>query len=239
MAGDTTVEQAVKAVAATVGALPAREAEPAPPGATDVRFPAGAGTPVERTHHGRPDQAIAHVGWAAPDLLSDPQRARRINIAAEVLQLRLTDRIRIAEGASYSPAAGSSESEVFPGYGDIYAAVETPPARIAGFYADVDAITADLRTRDVGADELQRAVKPRIATIEKAQQTNGYWMAMLHGSAEDPRRLDLIRGSIPGYQAMTAADVRAAAAAYLTDKAAWRFEVLPASAPPPPAGASR
>ena len=229
VAGDTTVKAAIAAVARTFGALPTRGDLPEPPGADQVRFPAGSEAPVERTHQGRADQAIAREAWAVPDLLSDLQRTRRINVAGEVLQLRLTDRVRIAEGASYSPAAGASESEVFPGYGDISAAVETPPAKIAGFYADVSAITADLRTHPVTADELQRAVKPRIATIEKAQQTNAYWITMLHGAEADPRRLDLIRTSITGYEKMTPEDVRRAAADYLTDRAAWRFEVAPAT----------
>ena len=228
--GDITVDAAVKAVASTFGALPPRRAEAAPPGEDQVRFPSASPAPVTREHHGRADQAIAYVGWPAADLLSDTQRARRINIAAEVLQLRLTDQVRIAEGASYSPAAGASESEVFPGYGYVYASVETPPSKVAGFYADVARITADLRTRPITADEFQRAVKPRLESIARAQQTNGYWSTMLHDAQDDPRRLELIRSSLPGYRQMTVADVQQAAQAYLSDASAWRFQVQPAGA---------
>ena len=185
---------------------------------------------MTREHHGRADQAIAYVAWAATDLLSDSQRARRINIAAQVLQLRLIDQVRIAEGASYSPAAGATESDVFPGYGYVSASVETPPAKLAGFYANVARITADLRNRPVSADEFQRAVKPRIESIERAQQSNGYWSAMLHDAQDDPRRLELIRSSLPGYRKMTLGDVQQAAQTYLTDASAWRFQVEPAGA---------
>ncbi len=227
--GDVTVDAAVKAIGATFGALPPRLPEAVPPGEDQVRFPTASPAPVTREHHGRADQAIAYMGWPATDLLSDAQRARRINIAAQVLQLRLTDQVRIAEGASYSPAAGASESDVFPGYGHIYAAVETPPSKVAGFYADVAKITADLRAHPITADELQRAVKPRIESIERAQQTNGYWSAMLHDAQDDPRRLELIRSSIPGYRKMTVEDVQAAAQTYLIDANAWRFQVEPAA----------
>ena len=226
--GDTTVDQAIALVGSTFGALPARATRERPAGGDRVRFPAPSPEVVARTHQGRSDQAIAYVGWPATDLLSDPQRARRINIAAQVLQLRLTDQVRIAEGASYSPAAGASESDVFPGYGYVYASVETPPSKVAGFYADVGKITADMRTHPVTADEFQRAVKPRIESITRAQQTNGYWSAMLHDAQDDPRRLDLIRSSIPGYEKMTVQDVQQAAQTYLTDASAWRFQVEPA-----------
>ncbi len=235
VSGDITVDAAVKSVASTFGALPERPAEPIPAGADQVSFPAPTPEPVLRLHHGRPDQAIGYVAWPATDLLSDSQRARRINLAAEVLQLRLIDQVRIAEGASYSPAAAASESDIFPGYGYVFAAVETPPAKVAGFYQDVDKITADLRAHPVTADELQRARKPRIEGIARAQQTNSYWSIMLHDAQDDPRRLDLIRSTIPGYQAMTAQDVQSAAQTYLTQAHAWRFEVeppVPAAAPP-------
>ena len=199
--GDVTVEAATRAVAATFAALPPHGEEPTAPGAAEVSFPAPGPQPIARTHHGRPDQAVAYVAWPASDLLSDPQRARRINMAAEVLQLRLTDQLRTAEGATYSPAAGASESDTFPGYGYVYAGVETPPAKIAGFYAAADRIAADLAAKGPSPDELLRATQPRIEAIERAQQTNAYWSAMLHDAFDDPRRLELVRSSLPAIAA--------------------------------------
>ena len=225
--GDVTVDQAIRQTAATFGALAPRAPEPLAAGQDQVRFAAPASTPVVRRHHGRPDQAEAYVAWPATDMLSDTDRARRINMAGEVLGLRLLDKIRVAEGATYSPSAGASESDTFPGYGQIYASVEIPPAKVAGFYNDVDAIVADLRSKGITADELARATRPRIEGIEKSQQGNSYWLAMLHQAQVDPRRLELIRSSIPGYKKMTVEDVNAAVRAYLVEDKAWRFEVEP------------
>ena len=156
-----------------------------------------------------------------------------------MLELRLTDKVRVAEGSTYSPSAGASQSETYPGYGVLSAGVEIPPAKLAGFYTDVDAIAADLRTRGITADELTRAVGPHVVAIRKAQQTNGYWEAMLHAAQTEPRRLQLIRDSVPGYQNMSVADVDAAARAYLLPDKAWRFEVTPAGAVPPRIGAGQ
>ncbi|MGC1301585.1 MAG: insulinase family protein [Caulobacteraceae bacterium] len=225
--GDVTVDQAIRQTAETFGALPARTPEPVAAGQDRIRFPDPSPTPVLRLHHGRPDQAEAYIAWPAEDLLSDVQRARRINMVGQVLELRLIDKIRVAEGATYSPSAGASESDTFPGYGQIYASVEIPPAKVPGFYTDVDRIAADLRSQGITPDELTRATRPRIEAIEKGQQTNGYWLAMLHRAQVDPRRLELIRTSIRGYQKMTVEDVNAAVRAYLNDDKAWRFEVEP------------
>ena len=187
-------------------------------------------TPVTRLHQGRADQAEAFVAWPAPDFWSDPDRTRRLTMAGQVLELRLVSKIRIAQGATYSPSAGAMASDTYPGYGMVYAGVEIPPAKLAGFFTDVDAIAAAMRTQGITADELLRASRPRIESIQKAQQTNSYWLAMLHLAQTEPRRLTLIRDSIPDYQQMTVDQVNAAARDYLLPDKAWRYEVEPTKA---------
>jgi zinc protease len=227
--GDVQPAAVIREVAATFGALPKRPApEPVPAADLAVRFPTGGAPPVVLTHKGRADQAIAYEAWPTDGLFADPQQSRAVNVAAAVLENRLIDKVRIAEGASYSPTAAANPSDVFPTYGVAYASVETPPAKIADFYKTVDQITADLAARGPTADELARAVRPRIETLAKAQQTNEYWLSWVAGADRDPRRLDIVRQTLPGYARVTAADVRKAAA-YFNDAKAWRLEVTPAS----------
>lgn len=229
--GDITLDQAIRTVADTVGSLPERHGPTPPPlGAKAIRFPAPTPTPVVLTHKGRSDQAVAYEAWPTTDFYADPQGARTMNVAAQVLQLRLLDRLRILEGATYSPAASAEASDVFPGYGIVAANVETPPDKVAGFYAATDAITADLRNTPVSADELERARKPRVEQLIKAQQTNEYWLGRLSAAAEDPRKLDVIRETLPGYARITPADVQAAARKYLRDERAFKLVVEPAKA---------
>ena len=144
---------------------------------------------------------------------------------------RLVDQVRIAQGATYSPSADWDSSVVFPGYGYVSADVEVPPRLIPGFYDDVAKIAADLREKEVSADELERARKPRVEAIEKAQQTNEYWLGQLSGGQADPRRLDAIRASIAGLQRVTAADVRKAAQEYLAPDRVWKLVVKAKGAP--------
>jgi zinc protease len=224
--GDVKPDEVIRKVAATFAALPARAPSPSVPAiAYAIHFPATGAPPVDLTHKGRPDQAIAYEAWPTNGLFSDPQRARVLNIAAQVLELRMIDKVRVAEGTTYSPNAAGSPSDVFPTYGVVYADVETPPAKIDGLFTDVRDITADLRAKGPTQDEMDRAIRPRVEGFTKAQQTNEYWMTWVAGSDTDPRRLDIVRDTIPGYNRITAAQVQAAAAAYLTDANAWRLEV--------------
>ena len=234
--GDLTLERAISAVASTVGSLPARSTDALlPAGAKAIRFPAPTPTPVILTHKGRADQAVAYEAWPTNDFYADPQAARTMNVAAQVLQLRLLDRLRILEGATYSPAASAAASDTFPGYGVVAANVETPPSKVASFYAATAAITADLRNTPISADELDRARKPRVEQIQKAQQTNEYWLGRMSSAAEDPKKLDVIRETVPGYARITPADVQAAARTYLRDDRAYKLVVEPADAGSPAA----
>lgn len=239
--GDVTVEQAVAATASTFGALPARKSPVAPPTGRGVDFPQGTDTPVALTHNGRADQAIGYIAWATTDYWENPQKARDTAVLREIMELRLTDELREAQGATYSPNVNSQHSLVWDDWGFIAATVEVPPEKLEGFFADAQKIAADLRANEVSADELARAKTPRVESLQRARVTNGYWLGELSGAQEDPRRLDVIREIIPGTEQVTAADVKRAAEAWLKPDRAFKLVVVPkrevaspASPPEPP-----
>ncbi|HEY9236988.1 MAG TPA: insulinase family protein, partial [Phenylobacterium sp.] len=226
--GDITVEKATQAVARTFGALPARKPDQPPEAQRQVSFPTGNGKPVVLTHKGRGDQSIGYIAWRTNDFFANPQRARDTAVMGEVLGLRLIDELREAQGATYSPSVSYNHSMIWPGWGYVSASVEIPPEKLPGFFDEVRKIAADLREKEVSADELARAKTPRVDQIEKARKTNGYWLRELSGAQADPRRLDAVRAIVSGTERVTAADVRRAAEAVLRDENMWTLEVRPA-----------
>jgi zinc protease len=226
--GDVTPEAATAAVARTFGALPPRPAPAlAPAEFRRTGFPAPRTEPLVLQHKGRPDQSIGYVAWPTTDVWVDPQRAFATAVLGEVLRTRLTEQLREAEGATYSPSVGYSHSTVWSGWGYVSASVEVPPEKLPSFFDDVRKITADLRTHPVSVDELARARQPRLENIQRARVTNQYWLSELSGAQADPRRLQLTRDIGPGTSRVTAADVQAAAKTFLRDETAFRLEVLP------------
>lgn len=226
--GDITVDKAIDAVARTFGSLPARRAaEPVPAAQRAVGFPAANTKPLRLTHKGRADQAIGYVAWPTTDLWANPQQALETDVLGEVMDLRLIDELREAQGVTYSPSVTYAHSLTWTNWGYLAASVEVPPAKLDGFFRDVTKIANDLRTKEVSPDELARAKKPRIDKIEKSKVTNQYWLSELSGAQADPRRLDFIRHLIPGTERITAADVKHAAELVLKDDKAYRLEVQP------------
>lgn len=226
--GDVDVDQAIQTTAETFGALPPRTPAGTPSAdARKVSFPAPTAEPVKLYHHGRADQAVAFVAWPTTDFPSDPQGARALRALEQTLQLRLIDTFRLKEAVTYSPSTDLQMAWDFPGWGYVAASIEVPPDKLDGFFTTVQAIAKDLRDKPISADELERAVKPRIERILKEQQTNEYWVAQLSGAQSDPRKLDAIRTSVPGMQRVTSADVQKAAQTWLRDDKAWKLEIVP------------
>ena len=180
MVGDITVDKAIEAVQQTFGAIPNRP-DPAAPGDTahSPSFPTPLSQPLVETHNGRADQGIAFVAWPTDGFFASPDKARANEILSRVMQLRLIDVLRLKEGVTYSPGAGSDASTTWPHYGYISAEMEAPPEKLAGFFTDVDAIAADLAANPVKDDELERAKQPALEGLDKAVHTNGYWLASL------------------------------------------------------------
>jgi zinc protease len=226
MVGDVTVDQAIAQAAATFGALPPRPVEAAaPPQGLTVGFPAPTAGPILRFDTGRPDQAVAVLAWPATGFFIDMRASRAAILAGEVLGNRLLDKVRIAQGQTYSPETNVNLSETFPDYGYILNLVEMPPAVIPGFFDTVAAIAADMAANPISADELARAKNPRLAGLRRSQLTNEYWLGDLDNSQGDPRRLALIRSTFPDYEAVTAADIQAAARRWFRPDRAWELEI--------------
>lgn len=145
----------------------------------------------------------------------------------DIIRSRLFDRLRVADGATYSPATTAQASLTFPSYGYIAAYAEIPPEKMKLFFDAVRDVTTDLAQQGPSADEFERARKPEVDAIEKAAETNAFWASYLVGAQSDERKLKLLRDAKPGLETVTAADVQRVAAKYLTDAKAWKLMVLP------------
>ena len=231
--GDVDVDAAIQSVAATVGALPARGPAATPSAeARTSTFPDGVTEPVELKHGGRPDQALGFVAWPTGDNFTNPREARMVRLLADVLRLRLLDELREGQAVTYSPQVSTSASSTFEGYGYMSAAIDAPPEKLAGFFADVDAIAAELVANPVTQDELDRARNPRIESMRRNQNTNGFWMSELQDAQTDPERLPALRSAISDFESATPADLQAVARKYLVPSEAYRIQVTPRAEAP-------
>ena len=162
----------------------------------------------------------------------DPRRSRRLNLLSLVLNDRLRVKVREEVAGTYSPNAGSSASDTFPGYGYFRAAIDVEPAKAAELTALVISIADDLATKGVTPEELERARKPLMTSLTESLRDNGYWLAsVLSRAQEKPEVLDWARTRMADNESITAAELSELAAKYLGRDRVSRATILPAVKP--------
>ena len=227
--GDVDLETAVTAVASSIGALPERAPARIAAGAREVRPPQPSTTPKTFTHNGDRNQAYAVIGWNTFGGMDRRRERRALSLAANMFRVRLFDRLREEEGASYSPAANSNTSDELPDWGIFYAASELRPETAETFFRISREIVADLAAKPAAADEFARAQNPILSGIERRLKTNAYWLSEMEGWSRQPERMERTRTFMSDFKSMTAEEVRAAVAKYVADGGDWSMLVLPAN----------
>lgn len=223
--GDFKADDAVKALAATFGALKPRT--PAPVGANTVRFPAHVATPVIRTHNGPDNQAAAVIAWPTGGGIDAITESRQLDILAQVFSDRLFEKLRQAAGASYSPNVQSQWPKGLANGGRLIAIGQVAPDKVDFFLKTARDIAADLVANPIQPDELQRTLGPVKQAMMRASTGNQFWMNELAGAAYDPRRAEATRRLARDLVQTTPQSLQAVAAKYLRPDRDWTLAVLP------------
>ncbi|MCB1203810.1 MAG: insulinase family protein [Verrucomicrobiae bacterium] len=215
--GDFDKEAAIALLAKTFGNLPERMAEkPAYEKERIVKFPAGG--EKEFLFESEIPKAMSVVHWPTADIF-DIKKTRRLGMLSAILDDRLRVKVREELGDAYSPFAHNLPSDTWKDYGYLFASVTVDPPqaeKVNGVIAD---IAKDLATgTSITEDELERAKKPQVVSIEEMRRTNRYWMSsVLEASQEYPARLEWSRSFVDDYKNITIEEINALAKEYLRD----------------------
>jgi zinc protease len=221
--GEVSVDQAIQSVAKTFGAMMPRST-PGMPGAHADEFPMASHTPMIIYHEGREDQGAAVVAWPTTDMLSDGRRFYALTILAEIMNTRLFDRLRPVLGTSYAAQVASWQSEDGPGSSNAFVALaDISPDKADVFFDEVTKLAGEMRSTPVSQEELDRAVKPRVARLQASLPTDAFWGHWLDLSQRDPRRLVFAKNALSYLKSVTPEDIQVAAVTYLKDDASWRL----------------
>ncbi|HEX4846570.1 MAG TPA: insulinase family protein, partial [Novosphingobium sp.] len=233
--GDVDEDAAIALVAKTFGALPQREAEFRPyADRRDRPFTKERKRHVLR-HTGQKDQAIVTYIWPTRDG-EDAAADAELELLERVMRIEMTDTLREKLGKAYSPGASSNTSRTWRNYGTFsvnasVAVAEVPAARTA--IADT---VAGLRNAPVSQDELTRARAPMIENMDNMLKSNAGWMTLVDRAQSEPEQIDRFLKTKELLNAITPAQLQAAARRYLTEGGAVEVNVLPEGVPDPVAG---
>ena len=222
--GDINLNETINYVAQTFGALAYDFTPPQKRKVSDLQLD----TPGQYrlTHQGNSQNALAIRVYHTADN-SDKKRNNTLNILREVLNLKVTQKLREELGAAYSPSVFNTQSRFVVNDGYIQFDTQTSPEQLVQVMRAYDEIVAEVkREGGISDDELSRAVEPLVAGINQALEQNGFWLnrlGLLHIESDAVARWftleDLIRS-------ITIEDVRRAANEYMIESRMINVEVI-------------
>ncbi len=224
--GDVKADDAIAAVARSLGALPSRPASKTAPAV--VRFPKHAAAPVVRNHKGPANQAAAVIAWPTGGGIDGSAERWRLELIAQIFGDRLFDRLRSEAGASYSPSVQSSWPIGMPSGGRVAAIGQVPPDKVAFFFKLAREIAADLATKPIEDDELKRTILPFRQYLARASTGNSFWLSQLGGASFDDRRIKALTALATDIPMITPEALRETAKKYFLPETEWTMAVLPA-----------
>lgn len=227
--GDFVERDAIEAVALTLGALPEREAGFLPREAARQRsFTNKRGRQVV-IHRGEVDQALVQMIWPTTDD-SDHAETLRLTLLSRVAQIALTEKLREELGQTYSPNAAASMSRVYPGYGTFSLTSSAAADQAVIVEQAMEELVADLTTKPVEADVLERAARPLLESYDNALKDLPGWLGLAARAQSDPQRTRRLAAAPALIRAITPQDLLATAQTYLAADAPLTLMVVPEAA---------
>jgi zinc protease len=229
--GDFKREAALAALSRTFGALPPRGGLPAAtaPARTATLPPSLA--PVVLYHRGDAGQAAGIVAWPTGGGVAGIPESRQLEILSQVFSNRLMDSLREKLGQAYSPQVANDWPIDMDGGGKIFAIAQLDPKAVPVFFATADEIAADLIAKPPSADELARVTEPLRQQLTRATTSSAFFMGLIEGASQDPRRLRTVRSLMIDYTQTTPEAMQALARKYLLRGKSWRVAVIPQGQP--------
>jgi len=227
--GDIDIDKTIALLAKTVGALPKRAASK--PELKELATLAETKTPLIKSYSfdSKVEKGIAITAWKTGKLSADTiNDVRRLGIVAEILSDRMRVKLREELGDAYSPGAAAAIGDVFDNSNYILAFCPAKPSITDKLSKMIIELAADMAKNGATQDELDRALKPRLASLKKTHRENSYWLgSVLSQSQEQPFRLKWAMERDEDYKNIKLDEVNALAKKHLNADNSCRFVINP------------
>jgi zinc protease len=222
--GDFDPEILVQNVLKYIGSLPPRNNEiqtrpDSPEFPTDKSLKLSAKTEIPK--------GIVLMAYPTDDIWNI-HTTRRLSVLSDVVSEKLRLKIREDLGASYSPYAYNHPSKAYSDYGVFRIVVPADPDQTGKLLKVIKGIVDELNKAAISDDELTRALKPTLTSIEEMRQKNTYWLnSVLADCEKHPEQIDWAKTIISDYSAITPKQIWDTAKSYLHNRSAAQIVVLP------------
>lgn len=171
-------------------------------------------------------RAVVLVGWRGADW-TDVKERRVLQIAAQILQIRLRDEIRVKRGLTYSIFCRARPAKAYRGSGLFFAYFTADPDKAAEV-ADLTRTLMEHLAEDGPTDDEMDVVHKQFAkNIEEAQKEPSYWASVLSDLDYHGTKLADVKEALEKYTSYTREDVLEVLKKYMTEERRIQVIVLP------------
>jgi zinc protease len=225
--GDLDEEEIIKIASKTIGSLPERNKTKGKFKENRiVEFPK-TGQSKEFIFESEIPKAMIGVYWPTEDIWNI-SRTRRLSVLGTVFADRLRSKVREELGEAYSPYARHIPSDTYDGYGYLMSILTVDPEQAEKIVEVVRSIGSDLSKYGITEDELQRALKPLLNSIDQQLRQNSYWLRTVALSSQEfPEKLEWAKTMVDDYKRITLKEVNNLASKYLKNEKSVSIKVIP------------
>jgi zinc protease len=179
-------------------------------------------------------QGMAIFGFFGPDTkaLDD---VRLLRMASNILDSRMTKRIREELGLAYATQAALQPGAAFPGSGVFLGLAPCDPAKAPQVLSEMEAIFAAFAEKGPEALELANVKKQILEMMGKELREPRYWSAILSHLTLRAVNLARLKTLLADYEGYTAEQMRDAFRKYYQPDRLLRVSAVPAKKAPAPA----
>lgn len=223
--GDIDEDAAIRAVAGSFGALPARRlTQSATEDARKAAFRSDR-KPILLTHGGPQDKAVVESVWPTTDD-SNFREVVGMQLLKDALSIMLTESVRQKLGDSYGVSVGSDMSGIFKGFGYLSASAVVAPDKADEVEKAIGEAAAELREKPISDDLMARARNPELEGADRLLRDNGYWVAVLSKAQSEPKKLERVREHKAILQAITPVELQNLAQKYLQPDRVQQIKIV-------------
>jgi len=225
--GDFEEQSVIDTVSKTLGSLPIRRINKKEfTGERKINFPQK-GQSKEFVFESEIPKGMVGVYWPTQDIW-DISATRRLSVLGAIFADKLRSKVREELGEAYSPYARHIPSDTYKGYGYLMSVITVDPPQAEKIANVVEGIGTALASKGVTEDELERAIKPLLNSIDQQVRQNAYWLRTVSLSSQEfPQKLDWAKTMIKDYKSIKVGDVNTLAKRFLSEGNSVSVKIVP------------
>lgn len=221
--GSFDVEQLIPLIERYIGSLPVAQKSHQ---AKDLGIHIPEGLITKKVYKGKENKASVRLVFSGNYEYS-PKNNLLLKGLGDILQFRVLERLREAEGEVYSPSVQTSYNKNPKQRYAITVSFGCAPGNVDHLISAVSEEMKSLSQKEIGADDIEKFKAAYRKNVELALKDNGFWLNYIAGQYENKENILEVLDLEKNLDEVNPVNLKKASTVFLSEKNTIRFILLP------------